>query len=554
LRAESVAWVSERKDVLCALLYLITIHLYLTYARDRTTRNYVAVLGMLILALLAKPMAVTIPAVLMLLDYWPLDRFQRRAWKRALLEKLPMWLIVAVACAVTLYAQSSGGAVVAKDDIPVDVRIASSVIAYVTYLQQTLVPTGLGAFYPQISMVDTDRLALGVTLPRVVLLGALTALVLLLRRGFPYLPVAWFWYVGTLVPVIGLVQVGAQSHADRYTYLPTVGLCIGLAVALSQARGAMGRAVLPTVVAGLIVANVVLYGLAYRQIGIWRDSKTLMGHTASVVPGSYFAKSMLASILITEDRRDEAERLVRSSLRDNPRHAYTYGVLATVYAEDQDYARAVRAARVGALMDVSSAASWGGYAFMLDRAGEYDLAVGAYRRAISIQPKDPLHKAQLAAVLAKRGNFDEAMDLWREAIAINPNVAIFRFGYGLALVIRDQPGAGISELREAVRLDPTEPDSLRQLAWILATHPDARWQDGPEAVRLAERALMESDRPTAELLDTLAAAHARAGNWPTAVRAADQALQLARTERRTDLVERISHRLTLYNARQAFPR
>jgi Flp pilus assembly protein TadD len=265
------------------------------------------------------------------------------------------------------------------------------------------------------------------------------------------------------------------------------------------------------------------------------------------------AYSMLASTYVDDKRPVDAERWIRAALEAHPRDPYAHTVLSALYRLQGDNQRAVKATRMGILQDKSDDQFWAEYATGLDLIGEHDLAARAYRRAMELQPNNAIHRGKLAAMLAKKGEFDEAMTLWREAIEISPDISNFRFGYGLALVVRGEMEQGLGELRKAVELNPQKSDPMRHLAWILATHSDSRWHDGPEAVRLAEQAVRASERPTAELLDTVAAANARAGNWSVAVSAAEQAVQLAEIEGRPDLVERIRHRLALYKSRQAFP-
>lgn len=561
LRAESVVWISERKDTLCVLLILLTLHVFLSYARTGSRKTYVLMLALLTSALASKAMAVSLPPIMLLLMYWPIGLRSRAQWLRAARDQILPTLIVIAFCAITIYAQKDQRAMARTSDMPMDLRIGNAVNGYVTYLRQTLVPVGLGFFYPHPRVWDAGRLDLAVTLPKWIGLTCVTGLLVLFRRSLPHVLIGWLFFGVTLVPVIGLVQVGNQAHADRYTYLPHVGLCIAAAVELSRRDGTVRRALGPTlrVISVLLLAWWTVMG--YRQIGYWRDTTTLTQHTSSVVPGSYVATSILASSLMGTGRSDEALALARRAVSEVPNDCFAWTVLSTVYDDREMNDKALSAIRMAGLIDRQSVDMWKQYAKLLVKTEDKQTAIKAIKRAMAIREDDPTLMSSLALLYAEMGQYEQAFPLWDSAIDLRPDVGNFRFGRGLALVVTGQTREGIAEIRTAVKLDPINATAPMRLAWILATVGDAQYRDPPEAMRMIElsieraekqppkkRAKFEIDR-----LDTHAAVSARNGDFTQAVVIARQAEALATSEGKSMLATRIGERARLYEQSKPFP-
>jgi len=294
LRAESVAWVAERKDVLSGLFFMLTLWAYVGYSRRSfSTIRYLKVLVLFALGLMAKPMLVTLPFVLLLLDYWPLGRLGQPAAsisRRVIVEKLPLLALTAASCVATFIAQ--GKAVVAIDVIPLPSRIANALVSYIAYIGDLFYPVGLAVLYPY----PESGLPIWKVAASAMAVTGISAAALVWRRRFPYLFVGWFWYVGMLIPVIGLVQVGSHSMADRYTYLPQIGLCIAvtwgiakLAVSWRYRFWVYGTAA--------ALAVLVLMGLVWRQTSYWRDNETLWTHTLACNARNYLAHNNLGVAL-----------------------------------------------------------------------------------------------------------------------------------------------------------------------------------------------------------------------------------------------------------------
>jgi tetratricopeptide (TPR) repeat protein len=369
LRVESVAWVTERKDVLAGLGWALALAGYAWYVRRPSVGRYLLVVVPFLLGLLAKPTVVTLPCVLLLLDAWPLGR--PLSW-RLVAEKLPLFALSAAACAVTLAVQRAGGAVVSLSEVSLTGRLLNVPAAYVAYLGATVWPTRLAVYYP---------LEPANPLPAIVLLAALTTAAVLTRRRCPYLLTGWLWFLGTLVPMIGLVKAGSLARADRYTYLPSIGLCVALAwggAALCRRLGGRRGLVL-----GSAGAAVLLGGCAFltvRQIGVWHDSIRLWEHTLAVAP-SAVAHNNLAGALVAAERTAEAGPHYAEAVRLAPAWADARLNLAGWLTASGRCEEAERAWYEVELLDHDSPAPAAGRAGLLARTGRGPEAAAQFRRA-----------------------------------------------------------------------------------------------------------------------------------------------------------------------------
>jgi len=324
LHVESVAWVSERKDVLSAFFWMLTMWSYVWYVEHPGINRYLLVLLFFILGLMAKPMLVTLPFVLLLLDFYPLSRFQfqqsddgnifqqRSIYLRLVLEKLPLFVLAAISSAVTLYAQKRGGAVMSLDVIPIKVRIANALVSYIKYIEKMIYPSELAVLYPFQGMLPWWEIT-GAGL----LLVSISFLAIRVIKQSPYYAVGWLWYIGTLVPVIGLVQIGRQSMADRYTYIPLIGLFIviawGVPEIVAQWRH---RKILLTIFATVLLS--ILMTVTWKHLRHWGNSITLFEHTLEVTSNNYLAHNNLGVALDIQGRTQEAIDHYLKALRIKP--------------------------------------------------------------------------------------------------------------------------------------------------------------------------------------------------------------------------------------------
>jgi tetratricopeptide (TPR) repeat protein len=401
LHVESVVWVAERKEVLSGLFWMLTLWLYVSYVRSPSLFSYVLVALGLGLGLMAKPMVVTLPCVLLLLDYWPMCRpatneysvlstqysvlgtwpaKARAPFTALLLEKAPLFLLVALECIATWYAQSNGGEIRSLDEFPLGTRISNALVSYVRYLGMMIWPNGLAPYYPH----PGDTLPLWQVLGSAALLAGITALAIVYARRLPYLLVGWFWYLGTLVPVIGLVQVGEQALADRYTYLPLIGVFLAAAWGLGDlvARWQPSREL---VTLGAIAALAGWFVCSWMQVRTWHDSRALWEHALRVTPDNPIARNNLA-LAVLEERGNpaEAEAHLRAALRMKPGYGRAYINLGTA----------------------------------LDKQGKIKEAIVAYRQALAIQPDLAVTRYNLGIALAIDGQTDEAIEQLREAVRL----------------------------------------------------------------------------------------------------------------------------------------
>ena len=376
LAVESAAWISERKNVLCALFWFLALWKYAHYARTKRSRDFALVVLFFALSLLSKPMAVTFPAALLLIDYWPLQRRPQFA------EKIPLFVMSAIASFVTLQAQSAGGAVRSLEKISLAARVSNALVSYINYLGKAFWPSKLAAFYPFSHASATIVAACALALI------AITAGAFLLRKRWPFLLTGWLWFLGTLVPMIGIVQVGEQSMADRYTYVPLIGIFIALVWLVAEVTQPLAqRRVLQPALAILVVAALAVR--TYDQLHYWRSSKELFTHTIEVAGSSAMAHNSLGGAYSEDGDVAHAEEEFRKALEINPTLIDARANLANTLARE-------------------------------DRT---DDAIAAYQKALEIDPNLADIHNNLGVALARKGRMSEAVPHFYQALEIDPDFA-----------------------------------------------------------------------------------------------------------------------------------
>jgi Flp pilus assembly protein TadD len=479
LHVESVAWISERKDVLSTFFFLLTLAAHGRWAATHSPRWYAAGLAAFALGLMSKPMLVTLPFLLLLLDHWPL---RRAAMPGALvLEKLPHFALAAAISVITYRVQLEQGAVDAAGTLPLTLRLGNAVVSYGRYLLATAWPVDLAIFYPYEIDLPGWRVAVSA-----LGLAAISGLVLRAARRRPYALVGWLWYLGTLVPVIGLVQAGSQSHADRFTYIPLIGLFVMLAWGGRDAvtRFSVPAAVLVPAVTGVITACAVT---ASTQVGVWRTSETLFAHAVRVTRRNHVAHNNLGVALQARGDLDGAIEHYREAVRIQPEYAHARTNLG----------KALR---------------------------------GRFEQAVARNPRDPVAQFNLAVALHDAGELDAAIGHYEEAVRLAPANESVHLRLGAAFFASDRLAEAITEFTEAARLAPDDPTAHFNLGGALGR--TGRFTEAVDEYDHVVRLKPEDAAAWANL----AISHANLGHVAEAVVAHDKALELARAHRDWGLV------------------
>lgn len=479
LRVESVAWIAERKDVLSGACFILTLLAYLAHVRRPGPGRYLAVVGCFMLALLAKPMAVTLPGVLLLLDFWPLGRYvapgsaarvglpagRQTPGRNLVLEKTPLFLLAAGAAAIAVRAQRTEGYVITLQDIALPDRLANAFVAYVGYLGKIFWPRDLIFFYPHPAAALPAVKAAAAAL----FLAAVTIVVLRTARRRPFLLVGWFWFLGTLVPVIGIVQVGWQGMADRYTYLPGIGITIMMAGALSglphrrdeTTRGPLGSSTRLLLGAGALILAVTLGLLTRTQVGYWRDSVTLFTRTLEVTPVNWVIRNDLGTTLLLQGRPLEALPHLEAALALKPDFAdnrLNLGValekIGRRAAAEQHYRELLR-------RSPGMAKAWFNLAYLLDSENRLEEAAVAYRGGLRLQPNFTAGSYSYGLVLERQGKIGEARDQYRETVRYSPGYAPAWYNLGRVSMNLGAPGAALLAFQEVLRFDPGNTQAAR---------------------------------------------------------------------------------------------
>jgi Flp pilus assembly protein TadD len=594
MHVESVAWVAERKDVLSTFFGLLTLGAYGLYVRqaraERRKRELLYALALLLyaLSLMSKPMLVTLPFVLLLLDYWPLGRREEgrgergggggMGWPKLLLEKVPFFAL-ALACSVaTLVLQHADGALLSGSALPVRARVANASVSYLRYVGKLFWPAHLAVLYPLPASWPAVLAAAGVLF----ILG-IPAVVLLNVRNRPYLPVGWLWFIGTLVPVIGLVQAGSQAMADRYSYLPYVGLFVIIAWGLGDIAARLPR-VKPALVAIASGGLVACICCARQQLRYWQDSLTLFDHTVSVTSDNPIALCDLAVDLMDRGRFEEGIERAQQALALQPDMPRAEAALGYGFSGELKSADAIEHYRRALQLDSLQPETLNNLAFALatDPDGQNRNGAEAVRlaqQACALTGNgNPIYLGTLAAAYAETGLFSEAEAANAQARALalatgkNDEAEEFRKRQDLYQMNRpfhlDRDAAAqaclageqlarqgnvagaIESYRRALQLSPSLAQALNNLAWLLATTDDARIRNGDEAVRLAQRACELAGGRTPQFEGTLAAAYAEAGRFDDAIAAANKAIELATAQGNATIADANRSFLELYRARQ----
>jgi tetratricopeptide (TPR) repeat protein len=587
---ESVAWVAERKDVLCGFFCLLAINAYLKAQVSVSKYRYAWMTTLFALALLSKPMAVTLPFVLLLLDIWPLGRARGldwAMWRRLVLEKWPMLLLSAVWCGITVWAQRHDQAIASAEELPLLGRLSHAMISCLNYVRVLVFPWRLAAYYPY---QHHEPLVWGVV--AAIALALMTWLAVAQTGNRPYAVVGWLWFLGMLVPVIGLVQVGGQGWADRYLYLPSIGFFVVVVWGAAEwvQRFPAVKLLVPLIGAALV-------GVTSVELGYWKDTRTLFGRAMAVTDGNYLAMTLAGSMDADKGKLDDAIRLYRQALACKPAYPEAHFFLGRALERkgqtNEALAEFNHALRLRPDFDVAHVM----VGLLLTKQEKYDEAVAHYQAALKTNPESASAQSDWGMALTKQGRWQESIAHYEEALRLDPNLAEAHNNLGIDYLQTGRLADGIRELRMTLKLNPDDsetqlnlgqalnqqqqwdqaaevlkplalarpgdfntqfqyglalehlgqtrdamscyaaallknpdfPDALQHLAWIASTDAQPELRNGDQAVAMAARACELTGQKRPGMLLTLAAAYAEAGRFGEALATVGKAEELAKT-------------------------
>ncbi len=423
LRVESVAWAAERKDVLSMFFGMACLYVYSLYAENLKKSGYFLCLALFTLALMSKQTMVTLPFILMLLDYWPLERWQKtikrndakfNSAKRLICEKIPFILLTIVASIIIFLAQNKGGRLTSIQELPIVTRIFNAIVSYATYLVKIFWPFNLAVFYPY-----ETSLALWKVLIALVILTLITIVVLYSLRKAPFLFVGWFWYMGAMMPLIGLIQAGAQARADRHTYLPFIGIAMmvswGIPL-LTKSENLRKKILFPAAIFFLICLSI----LTWHQCGFWKNSSGLFYHTLSVTQNNDLAHSNLARTLLDEGKNEKAIHHFQEAIRIKPNSAIPYNMIGDAYT----------------------------------KTGRYELAIKNYNHAISLDPLYANAYNNRGTAYSGLNEIKQALEDLSKAIHLKRDYTEAYYNRGVVYILAEQYQNALQDLSETIRLNP----------------------------------------------------------------------------------------------------
>lgn len=594
LHVESVAWVAERKDVLSGFFWMLTIAAYIRYARRPGLKRYLLVLLAFSLGLMAKPMVVTLPFVLFLLDYWPLGRLQLQQQNdreilpqsksaatvscpptiyRLIIEKIPLFILAAASSIVTFLVQRSAGAMIRGEgeNYSLNTRISNALVSYLGYIIKMAYPNRLAVLYPY----PGDSLPAWQPIISFLIIAVVSVGIIYTARRWRYLTVGWFWYLGTLVPVIGLIQIGSQAMADRYTYLPSIGIFIMVAWGAAKLSTKWSFQSLALGITAGIVLTLLLI-CTRMQLRYWRNTLTLYEHTLVVTENNYVIHNNYGCFLRENNKLDQAIQNYNEALRIEPNYVAALNNLGMALKKKGEITEAIEKwekvlelspynpsahSNLGLIMTqqgkydeaikhfndaLRANLSFPNVHYILgiiyDRMGNYDMAIQNYDNAIRLEPDNLDARFNLALAYTKLGRYDLAIQNYDELLRINPNHAGALNNLGMMLKEQGKISEAVKKWERVLQI---EPDNLRVhfnigLAMAEQGKHDQAIEHYIEALRV------EPDWP--ELLDALAASYAATGRFTKAVETAEKAVGLAISTGREKMAQEIQNRLQLYKA------
>ncbi len=469
LNVESVAWVAERKNVLSTFFWLLTMWAYIRYAQKTNLKRYSLVILFFAMGLMSKPMLVTLPFVLLLLDYWPLRRLQsdrRTAISRLVYEKIPLLVLVAGSVVTTLTVQKMGGALGSLNAFPIQERVINALVSYWLYLQKMIWPGGLAIFYAH----PENTLSVWKGLATAALLALVTTAAIRLARRAPYFAVGWFWYLGTLIPVIQLVQTGSIAMADRYAYVPLIGIFIIIAWGLPEllAKWRLRSRIL-TIAAGIWISTLML--MTWNQVSHWKNSITIFSHAIEVTdieyPDFLLAHNNLANALLAEGRTGKAISHYKMAINLMPDYAVNHNHLANALFAEQKTEEAISHFKMAIELMPDYAIAHNNLGTVLLAEQKTEEAISHYKTAVKLLPDYATAHYNLGFALMKEKKTGEAIFHFKMAIQLEPNNTNAHSNLGNALLAEQKTKEAISHYKIAINLKPDNPLALQNFKMAL---------------------------------------------------------------------------------------
>jgi len=544
LQVEAVAWAAELKTVLSGLFWLLTIAVYIRYTKKPRTGLYLLLLMVYGLCILTKPTVVTLPFVLLLLDYWPLGRAK---WGRQIIEKIPLFVMSAILSVITFFAQQHGGAVMPLEKMPLDFRIANMFISYMRYIGKTIWPSQLAVFYPPLpsNLLKTTEATCAL------LFILITAFCIYIGRRRKYIAAGWLWYVGTLVPMIGLIQAGAQAMANRYMYISVLGLLIIIAWSAKDLIANRPRLkIISAVLAVAVLSSAII--LTRMQVKHWQNSMTLFEYTLKVTKNNAVAENSYGCALFEAGRVNEAAQHLSNAVRIGPIFSDARCNLGQVFLKQGKLNEAIACFNELIKQKRDSAQVYYHLAVALSMQNKYDDAIKYFAKALTMKPEYPDAHRKMGAVLLAKGKAEEAILHLNKALQTSNNQAEVYANLGTAYNQLGKYKPAIQNWAEAVKLEPNNPEIFNNMAWLLAAVNDMSVHNPNKAIELAQQACKLTEFKNPAILDTLAVAYAAAGRFNDAITTAEQALYIAKSRDQKDIINEIQNHIELYKSGHAF--
>lgn len=564
MNVESVAWLAERKNILSTFFWLLTMLTYIYYSKGPSVPRYLVILFVYTLGLMSKPMLVTLPFVLLLLDYWPLCRinlahsgsnnqktpksnntdFQRSLTLHLVLEKIPLIILSVVAIFLSSLAVQRLGIVISTASVPMKLRIKNALVSYVSYIIKMIWPHNLAVYYPY-----PQTLPLWQVSGAVLMLICISFLVFREIKSKPYLAVGWLWYIGTLLPVIGLVQAGLwPAIADRFAYVPFIGLffIITWGVPDLVVQWHYKEIKLAAIAAAVFA---ILSAITYLQVGYWRNSITLFKHALDITYNNHIAHHKLGEALQLQNKTVAAAKHYSEALRIKPDFFETHLNLGIILRDEGKLNESIDYFSKALRLKSDRVEPYFELGITLEKQGNFDAAIRNYLEALRIKPDYAKAHNNLGIILASEKKDKEAIFHLYEAIRIDSNYSDAYYNLGIIYADQRNIEKAILNYEKALYLNPNMVQVLYNLSWILSSCEDERFRNGEEAVKLAERLcnLARYNQPLA--LDALAAAYAEMGSFDQAVTLEKKALELALKQGHNELLLALKKRLQLYQKR-----